>query len=86
MKSLRWMLATGLALVLLAPGRLHACATCFGQSDSDLAKGLNWGIFSLLLVVLFVLSAFVTFFVFLARRAAACAELPASADALTTKQ
>ena len=32
-----------------------ACAVCYGISDSPLAKGLNMGIFSLLIVLLCVL-------------------------------
>ena len=61
-----------LALPLAAvPGTVQACATCFGQSDSRLAAGMNWGIFSLLVVVTCVLSAFGCFFVYLSRRAAA---------------
>jgi threonine/homoserine/homoserine lactone efflux protein len=86
MSKRAWIFTAGWALAALAPQALQACATCYGQSDSDLARGLNWGIFTLLLVVLFVLSTLVVFFVFLARRAAAYADLPASADALTTKQ
>jgi len=49
---------------------LHACATCFGKSDSELARGLNWGIFTLLLVVMGVLGGICAFFVFIARRSA----------------
>ena len=45
-----------------------ACSSCFGQSDSPLAKGMNMGILSLLLVVVFVLSGFAAFFIFLVKR------------------
>jgi hypothetical protein len=48
-----------------------ACAACFGQSDSPLAAGMNWGIFSLLGTILVVLGGVAAFFVFLAKRAAA---------------
>jgi hypothetical protein len=48
----------------------HACATCFGKSDSKLAEGMNWGILSLLLIVMCVLGAISAFFIFIARRAA----------------
>lgn len=54
-----------------------ACATCFGRSDSPLAKGMNMGILFLLAVIGTVLLAFASFFIFLARRAAAKAKLPA---------
>lgn len=47
-----------------------ACAACFGASDSPMAKGMNWGIFSLLAVVVCMLSAVAGFFVFLARKSA----------------
>jgi len=48
----------------------HACATCFGKSDSKLAEGMNWGILTLLLIVMGVLGAISAFFIFIARRAA----------------
>ena len=35
----------------LAPTSLLACAACYGKSDSPLAQGMNWGIFTLLGVV-----------------------------------
>jgi hypothetical protein len=46
-----------------------ACATCFGASDSDLARGMNVGILVLLGVILTVLAAIGVFFAMLARRA-----------------
>lgn len=58
-----------LALLALAQNAA-ACAACFGASDDRQAVSMNWGIFSLLAVVLCVLGAFAAFFVFLARRAA----------------
>ncbi len=66
--------ASGLLIfALAAPASVRACATCFGASDSDLARGMNWGIFSLLMVVVGVLSGFATFFVYIARRSATVA-------------
>ena len=50
---------------------LLACAACYGQSDSPMAHGMNWGIFSLLTVVVSVLGTIAAFFIYLARRAAA---------------
>ena len=52
---------------------LLACAACFGQSDSPLAKGMNMGIFSLLVVVVFVLSGIAAFFIYLAKKSSAAA-------------
>jgi heme/copper-type cytochrome/quinol oxidase subunit 2 len=56
-----------------APGAASACAACYGQSDSPLAEGINWGILTLLIVVTAVLGGFVAMFVYFARRAAAVA-------------
>jgi hypothetical protein len=61
--------AAAVGLVLHAPS-VFACAACFGKSDSPLAKGMNWGIFSLLAVVVTVLSGIASFFVYLGRKAA----------------
>ena len=39
----------GLAGVLLAAGEALACPICFGgDPDSDLARGMNWAVFTLL--------------------------------------
>ncbi len=51
-------------LVLGAPKTL-ACAACYGQSDSPMAAGMNWGIFSLLAIVVVVLAGVASFFVYL---------------------
>jgi len=59
----------------------HACALCYGAtSDSPLAKGMNWGIASLLVVVVSVLASIASFFIFLARRAAAAPPPPMPND------
>jgi hypothetical protein len=65
----RLFLAALLAALAARPAALLACAACYGQSDSALAKGMNWGIFSLLGVVVFVLGGVTSFFVFLGKRA-----------------
>ena len=58
-----------LALCLVAlPGALQACATCYGESDSPMAQGMNWGIMSLLLVIGTVLGGVVAFFAYLGWR------------------
>ena len=54
----------------LEPASALGCAVCFGKSDSALAQGMNMGIFSLLIVVVFMWVGFTAFFVYLARRAA----------------
>lgn len=47
-----------------------ACATCYGASDSPLAQGMNWGIFTLLGFIGAVLFGIVAFFIHVGRNAA----------------
>lgn len=56
------------AVLLCRPETAHACAVCFGKSDSALAKGMNMGIFTLLGFIISVLAAISCFFVFIAVR------------------
>jgi len=72
-RLLRIVSAAAGLLWLAVPGPLWACAACYGQSDSPLARGMNWGIFSLLAVVVCVLGGIATFFVFLAKKSATVA-------------
>jgi len=51
------------------PRAAHACATCYGASDSPMAQGMNWGIMTLLAVIGCVLGGVVSFFVYLGVRA-----------------
>ena len=68
---MKWIgLAAALALALHTDAAL-ACAACYGKSDSPLADGMNWGIFSLMGVVVCVLGSIAGCFIFIARRAAA---------------
>ena len=60
-----------LVLAGFAPAQLFACATCYGASDSPMAEGMNWGIFTLLAVVVTVLAAFLTFLIYAIRRSQA---------------
>jgi hypothetical protein len=62
-----------LAGMAMLPRTLFACAACFGQSDSAMAAGMNWGILSLLGMIIMVLGGVAAFFLFLARKAAAVA-------------
>ncbi len=56
-------------IALLAPRAALACPVCFGQNDSPLAAGINWGIFAMLAVTGGVLVCFATFFIHPMRRA-----------------
>ena len=74
MKHCSFILRALFAAILLAglrPGTASACAACYGASDSPMAHGMNWGILSLLVVVVGVLSSVAAFFIFLAKKSAA---------------
>ncbi len=74
------------ALVMASlPRSALACAACFGRSDSKLAQGMNMGILSLLVVVVFVLGGFAAFFVYLVRRSSMISGTPAAAGELGPK-
>ena len=75
-------LFSALALTLIClPQSARACAACFGRSDSKLAEGMNMGILSLLLVVMFVLGGIAAFFIYLARKSATTAAAVAGSSA-----
>ena len=61
--------ALGVAGVLLAASEALACPICFGgDPDSDLARGMNWAVFTLLGLTGGVLSGFVGFIFHLIKR------------------
>ena len=74
MKRTLTLVLTVLAATLASPSGALACAACFGQSDSDMAKSLNAAIFSLMAVIVTVLIGAASFFVFLSRRSTAAPE------------
>ena len=64
------------ALLLAAwPSAAEACAVCFGAPDSPMTKGMQWGIASLIFILIPVLGGVGGFFLFLARRGRAFAHL-----------
>ena len=59
----------GLSGVFLAAGEALACPICFGgDPDSDLARGMNWAVFTLLGLTGGVLTGFVGFIFHLIKR------------------
>ena len=72
-RKLKFLVAGALVAMALHPSSLFACAACYGASDSPMAKGMNWGILSLLGVVVMVLGSLASFFVFIGKKAAAAA-------------
>lgn len=74
------------ALLLSSSPAARACAACFGKSDSKLAEGMNWGIASLLFVVVSVLGGVAAFFIYLAKKSAALAETSVSAPSSSVSE
>jgi len=72
-------------LALASASNALACATCYGQSDSDLAQGMNMGIMVLLGFIGMVLAGVASFFVFIIRRSTAVAAETAQQTLPTTK-
>lgn len=66
------------ALAALAPSPLFACAACYGKSDSALAQGMNWGIFTLMGFIVTVLTGIALFFVHIVRKEEAATNPPPS--------
>ena len=70
-------MAAFVAVLPLLPATVSACASCFGKSDSPMAKGMNAGIFALLVVITSVLLTVAIFFAYILRRAARLREAAA---------
>ena len=51
------------------PSSATACAVCFGAPDDPMTKGMQWGIATLLFVLVPVLGGVGGFFIFLSKRA-----------------
>jgi len=84
-RRFRW---SGLAAALLLAGSwaASACSACYGgKTDSPLAQGMNWGIMSLLGIIVTVLVGVAAFFIFLARKSSALEpEAPTAEPAISS--
>ena len=76
----------GAAFLLASNPALLACAACFGKSDSSMAHSLNASIFTLMGFIGTVLVGAASFFVFLARKAAATAAAETNPDTKAPSQ
>ncbi len=68
-----WFKILPAAALLAAPGKALACAACYGNVDAPMTEGMNWGIFTLLGVIVPVLGGFAAFFIYLIRKSEAVA-------------
>ena len=64
-------------LALAAPAKSLACAACYGNVSAPMTDGMNWGIFTLLGVIVPVLGGFLAFFIYLIRKSEALANAAA---------
>jgi len=64
------MAAFVIAASFLSTPTAQACATCFGQSDELMAKGMNMGILTLLICIVGVLFGIASVGFYFIRRAA----------------
>jgi len=55
-------------LALTGAPQVMACTACYGKSDSAMAQGMNWGIYTLLIIIGLVLMGVASFFIFIIRR------------------
>ena len=76
MKLLRKFLMVAAVVPILSEPHVFACAACYGKTDSALANGMNWGILTLLGVVLTVLTSIALFFVHIVRKEEALSNPP----------
>lgn len=67
-RTLKLILSAATLVATTHAVNVSACAACYGQSDSPMAEGMNWGILALLVVVGTVLSGITGFFVFVAKK------------------
>ena len=78
---MKLLLKSVLMLAAFSPVKLLACAACYGANvDSSMADGMNWGIFTLLAVLVPVLGAFLTFLIYLIRKSEAVEAARAEQD------
>lgn len=68
MRRMKSIMTGAVAMLAMRAEPLLACSVCYGQSDSPMAQGMNWGILSLLGVVAGVLAGISLFFVHVGRR------------------
>ena len=78
MKSIRLGIArtlTAVAMVIGGSSSVFACPVCFGALETSMIDGAKLGVLALLAVTLGVQGAFLSFFLYLRKRAKRIAEI-----------
>jgi NAD/NADP transhydrogenase alpha subunit len=78
--ALRLIVATMAVLMIGGSATLFACPVCFGAEESPLIDGAKLGVVALVAVTLAVQLGFVSFFLYLRKRAKQVAELDLEAE------
>jgi NAD/NADP transhydrogenase alpha subunit len=78
--SARQGLTTGAAVLIGGSSTVLACPVCFGAAESPLIDGAKLGVVALVAVTLAVQLGFVSFFLYLRKRAKQVAELDLEAE------
>ena len=78
--ALRLIVATMAVLIIGGSATVFACPVCFGAEESPLIDGAKLGVVALVLVTLAVQLGFVSFFLYLRKRAKQVAELDLEAE------
>ena len=79
-RCLRTVVATAALVLTLGGARALACPACFGAEEAPLIDGAKRGVAVLLAITLVVQGGFVSFFLYLRKRAKRMAELELDAE------
>jgi hypothetical protein len=69
------VIATAMAVVIGGSSSVLACPVCFGAEESSMIDGTRLGILVLLAITIAVQAAFVSFFLYLRKRAKRIADI-----------
>jgi len=78
--ALRRVFATAAFIVTAGAARALACPACFGAEEAPLIDGAKLGVAVLLVILFVVQGGFVTFFLYLRRRAKRMADVDLDAE------
>ncbi len=75
MKAIRWACTTAAIVVIGGGSSVFACPVCFGAEETGMVDGTKLGILVMLTITFAVQGAFLSFFLYLRRRAKRMADI-----------
>ncbi len=75
MKAIRWACTTAAIVVIGGGSSVFACPVCFGAEETGMVDGTKLGILVMLAITFAVQGAFLSFFLYLRRRAKRMADI-----------